>query len=211
MQNTFTVFGKEMRQIFSGPVAYVVLASFLMLTGLFFFDLFSNYSQILGYASMYQNPAMMERINVNEMIMTPLFHNITIILILVLPLLTMRLYSEEKRAGTDELLLTSPISVASIISGKFLAGMTFYLLLLLMTVHFPAILFKYAHPDLGTVLTGYLGLLLMGGCFLALGLFISTLTQSQVVSGFVTFTALLVFWLLGWLAEGQAGLVGDVL
>jgi len=211
MRNIMTIFGKEMRLIFSGPVAYVVLASFLLLTGFFFFDLFANYSQILSYASMYQNPAMLEQVNVNQMILTPLMHNISILLMLIVPILTARLYAEEKSAGTDELLLTSPIRVSEIISGKLLAGLAFYLLLLMLTIHFPAVLFKYANPDLGTALSGYLGLFLMGAAFISFGLFVSTLTDSQVVAAISSFALLLIFWILGWLAESQSGLVGEVL
>jgi len=211
MRNVHAILGKELRQIFGGPVAYVVLVAFLVLTGFFFYDLFVNYNQIMGYAGMYQNPQAMEQMNVNDMILTPLFHNINVILLLIVPLLTMRLYSEEKRAGTDELLLTSPVSIWQIITGKYLAGLAFYFLLLVLTVHYPAILFKYAKPDLGKVLAGYIGLFLMGGAFVAVGLFISALTKSQVVAAISGFSILLLFWILGWIAESQTGMVGDVL
>lgn len=209
MRNALTICSKELRQIFGSSVAYVVLAAFLMLSGFFFYDLFSNYSQILGYAGVYQNPAMMEQVNVNDMILTPLFHNINVILLLVIPLITMRLYSEEKRSGTDELLLTSPLKVGHLITGKLLAGMAFYLLILVLTFHYPAILYKYAQPDFGKIVAGYLGLFLMGGSFIAFGLFASTLSKSQVVAAVISFSFLLVFWILGWIAESQIGVVGD--
>ncbi len=211
MRNILAICGKELRQIFGSSVAYVILAAFLMLTGFFFYDLFSNYSQILGYAGMYQQPGMMEQVNVNDMILTPLFHNINVILLLIVPLITMRLYSEEKRAGTDELLLTSPVSVGQIVTGKLLAGVVFYLLVLVLTFHYPAIVAKYAAPDVGKIVAGYLGLLLMGIAFVAFGLFASTLSRNQVVAAVATFSVLLVFWILGWIAESQTGVVGQVM
>ncbi|HPM75906.1 MAG TPA: ABC transporter permease [bacterium] len=211
MSNLFTICGKEFRQMFSGPLAYVVMTAFLMLTGFFFYDLFSNYSQILGYAGMYQNPAMMQQVNVNDMILTPLFHNINIILLMIIPFLTMRLYSEEKRQGTDELLLTSPLGMNQIVLGKLLAAVLFYALLLLLTLHFPAILFKYASPDLGKLAAGYLGLFLMGCSFLAFGLFTSTMTSSQPIAAASSFGMLLIFWILGWVSESTPGTIGDLL
>lgn len=209
MRNIWAIADKELRQFFGGSVAYVVMAAFLMLTGFFFYDMVMSYNRYLGYTQM--NPAMMDQLNINDLIITPLFHNINVILLLIVPLVTMRLFAEERNLGTDEMLLTSPVSIGQIVTGKFLAAVAFYLLLLLLTGLYPAILFKYAKPDIGKLAAGYAGLILMGISFIAFGLFASTLTRSQVVAAIVSFAVLLVFWILGWLAESQAGVFGKIL
>jgi gliding motility-associated transport system permease protein len=209
MRNILAIAHKELQQIFGGSVAYVVMTAFFMLTGFFFYDMVMAYSRYLGYAQM--QPQYMEQLNINDMIVTPLFHNINIILLLIVPLLTMRLFAEERNNGTDELLLTCPVSAGQIVSGKLLAAVAFYALMLAMTIVFPAILAKYAAPDPGKLVAGYLGLLLIGIAFISFGLFSSTLTRSQLVAAITSFAVLLVFWILGWIAESQPGVVGEVL
>lgn len=209
MRNILAMAGKELRQIFGGAVAYVVLTAFFMLTGFFFYDMVTAYNRYLGYAQM--QPQYMEQLNINDMILTPLFHNINIILLLMVPLITMRLFAEERDQGTDELLLTCPISVGQIVTGKFLAAFAFYALMLVMTLIYPAVLAKHASPDLGKLLAGYLGLLLIGTSFISFGLFASTLTRSQLVAAITSFAVLLVFWIIGWIAESQPGVFGEVL
>jgi ABC-2 type transport system permease protein len=209
MRNITAIAGKELKQFFGGSVAYVVMAAFLMLSGFFFYDMVMSYNRYAGYAQM--NPQMMDQLNVNDAIVTPLFHNINVLLLLIVPLITMRLFAEERNLGTDEMLLTSPVSVGEIVTGKLAAALLFYLLLIALTAVYPAILFKHARPDAGKLLAGYLGLLLMGGAFIAFGLFASTLSKSQVVAAIVTFAVLLVFWILGWIAESQVGTFGQAL
>jgi ABC-2 type transport system permease protein len=209
MRNVLAIAGKELRQSFSNSVAYVSMGGFLILAGFFFYDMVTSYNKYMGYAQM--NPQMMDQINVNDLIVSPLFHTMNVLLLLIVPLITMRLFAEERALGTDEMLLTSPISVGEIVTGKMIAALAFYALLIAMTAVYPAILLKYARPDLGKLLAGYIGLLLMGGAFISFGMFASTLTRSQVVAATVSFTVLLVFWILGWLAESQQGAVGGVM
>jgi ABC-2 type transport system permease protein len=208
MRNILAIAGKELRQTFNGAVAYVAMGAFLILTGFFFYDMVMSYNRYMGYAQ--QQPQMMDQINVNDLIVTPLFHNINVLLLLIVPLVTMRLFAEERNLGTDEMLLTSPIGIGEIITGKLLAALIFYVLLIALTLVYPAILMRYAKPDIGKLLSGYAGLLLMGAAFITFGLFASTLTRSQVVAAIVSFTVLLVFWILGWLAESLTGPVGGV-
>ncbi|MDP8224369.1 MAG: ABC transporter permease subunit [Candidatus Lernaella stagnicola] len=209
MRNILAIAGKELRQFFGGAVAYVVMTAFFMLTGFFFYDMIMSYNRYIGYAQM--QPMYMQQLNINDMIVTPLFQNINVILLLIVPLITMRLFAEERNQGTDELLLTSPVSIGQIVTGKLLSALAFYALLLVMTFVYPAILAKYAMPDLGKLITGYVGLLLMGACFISFGLFASTLTRSQLVAAITSFAVLLVFWILGWIAESQPGIVGEVM
>ena len=140
-------------------------------------------------------------ININEFMIRPLLSNTAIILLFFLPFLTARAYAEEKRSGTIELLLTSPLSDLQIILGKFLGVFTLFLLMLSVTAIHMGILFWYGEPELGPLLSGYLGLILMGGSFISVGLLVSSATRNQVVAGVVSFSILLLFWVVSWMAD----------
>jgi ABC-2 type transport system permease protein len=122
-------------------------------------------------------------------------------MLFLFPLITMRTYSEEKRSGTIELLLTSPITDIEIILGKFLGAMLLYAAMLAITTIHIAILFIYGNPEWKPIVTGYLGLLLMGGCFLSVGLFISSLTKNQIVAAMATFAVFLMLWVINWIGQ----------
>lgn len=202
MNNIWAVCKKEISTYFTSPIAYVVITVFLVLTGFFFHSLiwwFNTQSM-----QMARNPRMLEQLNINQMVYSPLFHNISIILLLVIPLLTMRLFAEEKKIKTDELLYTSPISINQIILGKYLASLVVLLVMLALTGILSIFTFSYGNPELLPVLNGYLGLFLMGTAFMAIGLFFSSLTENQIVAAVLTFGALLLFWILNW-AAGSAG------
>ena len=127
--------------------------------------------------------------------------NTTVIMLFLFPLITMRTYSEEKRSGTIELLLTSPLTDVQIILGKFLGAMLLYAVMLAVTLIHMAVLFIYGNPEWKPIATGYLGLLLMGGCFISLGLFISSLTKNQIVAAMVTFAVFLMLWVINWIGS----------
>jgi ABC-2 type transport system permease protein len=127
--------------------------------------------------------------------------NLTVINLLVVPLVTMRTYAEERRSGTIELLMTSPVTDLQIIVGKFLGAMSLYAAMLGITLVHMAILFVYGNPEWKPIASGYLGLLLLGGCFVSLGLFFSSLTRNQIVAGMFTFAVLLLFWILDWVGS----------
>jgi len=142
-------------------------------------------------------------VDINQQLIRPLFLNASVILLFVLPLITMRTYSEEKRSGTIELLLTSPVTDVEIILGKFLGAMTLYAAMLGITVIHMLVLFSYAspRPEWTVPVIGYVGLLLMGGCFISVGLLISSLTKNQIVSGMITFAVFLLLWVINWIAS----------
>jgi len=142
-------------------------------------------------------------VDINQQLIRPLFLNASVILLFVLPLITMRTYSEEKRSGTIELLLTSPVTDVEIILGKFLGAMALYAAMLAITVIHMLVLFSYANPkpEWTVPVIGYIGLLLMGGCFISVGLLISSLTKNQIVSGMVTFAVFLLLWVINWIAS----------
>jgi ABC-2 type transport system permease protein len=148
--------------------------------------------------SQFQGPQAM---NVNQQLIRPLVQNVTILVLFLMPMVTMRTYSEEKRSGTIELLLTSPITDWQIILGKFLGAMSLYVACLAVTLIHVGLLFLYGHPEWKPILTAYLGLLLLGGCFISLGLFISSLTKNQIVAGMVTFAVFLLLWVITWIGS----------
>ncbi|HEX2694772.1 MAG TPA: ABC transporter permease subunit [Acidobacteriota bacterium] len=209
MKNLWSITKKELKAYFTSPIAYAVIAVFMLLVGFFFYSLvwwFNSQSM-----QMAQNPAYAQQININQMVYSPLFHNISIILLLMLPLLTMRLFAEEKKIGTEELLFTSPISVNQIILGKYLASLVVLAVMLLLTGLLSLFAFAYGNPETVPVLVGYLGLFLLGAAFIAVGIFFSSLTENQIVSAILTFGALLLFWVLSWATSSAGGMWKGVL
>jgi ABC-2 type transport system permease protein len=209
MKNVWTITRKELRAYFTSPIAYVIFTVFLVLVGFFFFSLINWFNSMS--LQMAQNPTYYSQLNINQQVFGPLFHNMSIILLLMLPLLTMRLFSEEKKIGTEEMLYTSPISVAQIIAGKFLASLLVLLGMLGLTMILVAFTFFFGNPEIMPLLTGYLGLFLMGAAFIALGIFFSSLTENQIVSAILTFGSLLLFWIINWASASAAGFWKDVL
>ena len=139
--------------------------------------------------------------NVNEQLLGPVFSNMTVIILLVLPLITMRTYSEEKRSGTMELLLTAPLTDLQIILGKFVGAMGLYGAMVAITLIHVGMLFVFGTPEWKPIVTTYLGMLLMGGCFISIGLFISSMTKNQIVAGMTTFVVFLMLWIVNWIAS----------
>jgi ABC-2 type transport system permease protein len=203
MKNILAITNKELRVYFTSPMAYVVIAMFLLVNGYLFYNIVM-FAAEQGMRMM-QFQQSLPQINVNEMIFRPIFHNMAIIMILTLPMLTMRLLAEEKKARTTELLMTSPVTLNQIILGKYLATVLVFASMLLLTGFMPAMMEYFADLKWVPVLTGYLGLLLLGGVFLSLGLLASSLTENQVIAGFVGFGLILLIWLLGWMAKADSG------
>jgi len=198
------VFKKEMRLYFGSPMAYVVGVFFLVISGWFFAQIFFFYTGASMQAAM--NPAMAGgALNPTENIMRPLFSNMSVVLLFVMPMLSMRLFAEEQKSGTIELLLTYPVRDGEVLLGKFLAALALYALLLAFTLLYPGMVMHFGRLELGPVLSGYLGLLLLGAGFLALGVFLSCLTENQIVAAFATFGVLLFLWVIGWGADFAGG------
>lgn len=195
MRNIGIIVGKELRSYFVSPIAYVLLALWAFIFGYFFWVALGSF---LKYGMEMQMSGQMYPMNINEEIIRPLLQNVAVIGLFFVPMITMRLFAEEKRTGTIELLATSPIRDSEIIIGKWLAALALYCCLLLFTaVHF-LFLFKYGNPDWKPLLVSYLGLLLEAGGMLAIGTFISSITKNQIVAGVATFGVLILLWVLGW-------------
>ena len=203
------IFKKEMRLYFTSPVAWVVFTMFLLIGGYFFYSIFAFYTLASMQSAM--NPAMGRDLNVTDSVMRPLFSNISVILLLLMPLVTMRLFAEERRSGTIELLLTYPVRDGAVLAGKYLAAFALYAIMIALTLLYPGIVVYFARLEWGPVLTGYLGLMLMGATFIAVGVCASSLTENQIVAAITTFGVLLLLWVLGWSADYAGGTAGRVL
>jgi ABC-2 type transport system permease protein len=196
VRNVLAIAGKELRSYFASPMGYILIGLFALLFGAFF------RVYLTGFAERSQQMAMGGgAVNVNEWMIRGVLHNVAIIILFIMPMVTMRTYAEEKRSGTMELLLTSPITDVQIILGKFLGAMGLFAAMLLVTAIDIAILFRIGNPELKPVLAGYLGLLLLGGSVLSVGLLISSLTKNQIVAGVMTFAVFLLLWIINWFAD----------
>ena len=200
MRNILAITQKELKSYFSSPIAYIVIGLWALMYGYFFVALlnfFVRQSMQMNQFGM-QGPQAM---NVNQQLVRPLLQNVLILILFLMPMVTMRSYSEEKRSGTIELLLTSPITDFQIVLGKFFGAMALYGTMLAVTLIHIGLLFVYGRPEWKPIATAYLGLLLMGGCFIAVGLFISSLTKNQIVAGMVTFAVFLMLWIITWIGS----------
>jgi gliding motility-associated transport system permease protein len=198
MRNILAIAHKELKSYFSSPIAYIVLGFWALLYGYFFVAILQYFVRQSMQMSQFQGPQAM---NVNQQLIRPLVQNVTILVLFLMPMVTMRTYAEEKRSGTIELLLTSPITDWQIILGKFLGAMSLYAAMLAVTLIHLALLFVYGRPEWKPIVTAYLGLLLLGGCFISVGLFISSLTKNQIVAGMVTFAVFLLLWVITWIGS----------
>jgi gliding motility-associated transport system permease protein len=188
LRATLAIVERELRAYFLSPVGYAMLTVFLLLSAVFFYLPLS-----LGEGSL-----------------RAFIYNVVIILIITLPALTMRLISEERRSGTIEILMTAPVTDAQVVMGKYLGSLGFYAVMLLATLQFPIALEIVSDPDRGPIITGYIGLLLFGGTFVAIGLLVSALTKSQVTAAFVTVGVLLLMLLLDWFSGSGTGWLAEI-
>jgi ABC-2 type transport system permease protein len=202
MKNVLLICFKELKGYFVSPIGYAVMALFALIFGFGFYTATRDMVQ-LGFraAAMGQQQPM----SVNDQVIRPLLGFAGTIALFLIPMITMRLVAEEKKTGTIELLMTSPITDTEIIVGKWLGAVLLYMCVLGMSVINVAMLFLWGKPDLKPVLVAYLGLLLQGCCLLAIGTFVSTTTRNQIVAGGVTFFVSLLLWLLSWFTAFDSG------
>ena len=205
MNNVLAIARKELRSYFASPIAYILIGFFLLPFGVFFYLYLDNFVKQSMQMAQYGGA-----INVNQGVIRYVLQNASVIILFIMPMITMRTYSEEKRSGTIELLLTSPVTDVEIILGKFFGALGVYAAMLAVTLLYMAILFVYGNPEWRPLVAGYLGLLLMGGTFIALGLFISSTTSNQIVAGVVTFVVFLLFWIIGWFADSAGPVIGPI-
>jgi ABC-2 type transport system permease protein len=206
---TLAIFKRELLLYFLSPIAWIVLSSFLFILGFIF------YGELVTFvAAARQAGAGLGQgatVDVNLQVVTPFFFNIGFVGLFLLPLLTMRLLAEERRQGTLELLLTYPVRDLEVVLGKYLAALALYALMLAGTFWTVGVLVRYGNPDPGPILSGYLGVFLYGGAFIALGLMLSSLTENQIVAATLSFILFLLLWLLQWGSTMVEGAASEVL
>jgi len=197
MTNMIAIARKEWKGYFASPIGYVVIGMYALVFGYFYtVGLAWFIRQSMQGPQMGGGP-----MNINQQMIRYVFLNSTVIFLFVVPLITMRTYAEEKRSGTIELLMTSPVTDFQIVMGKFLGAMSLYAAMLGITLVHMGVLFAYGAPEWKPMLSGYLGLTLLGGCFVSVGLFFSSLTKNQIVAGMFTFAVLLLLWVIDWVGS----------
>jgi gliding motility-associated transport system permease protein len=208
MTNILAIAQKELRSYFASPIAYIVIGMWALLYGYFYASLLAYFVRQSMQMSQFGGA---QPVNINEQMIRLLFQNVTILVLFLMPGITMRTYSEEKRSGTIELLLTSPVTDMQIILGKFFGAMALYAAMLAVTLIHIGILFIYGNPEWKPIATTYLGLLLFGGCFISVGLLISSLTKNQIVAFTASFGVFLLLWIIDWMGTFAGPTVSSLL
>jgi ABC-2 type transport system permease protein len=203
MRNVFVIAWRDIRAVFVSPIAYVVLTGFLLLAGWFFFNLLGQfnrmvtiYSGLEGYDTTW--------LNLNDAVIAPLLQNLAVVLLIVIPMLTMRSFAEERSSGTYELLFTSPVRVSEIVLGKFLAGLFMVTLMVGLTLLYAGILLFFGNPEIGLLGSGFLGLYLVAVSYVAVGNFTSALTSNQIIAAVSSLVILLLLFVISWPADGAS-------
>jgi ABC-2 type transport system permease protein len=191
MNSTLTITRREFRSNFDSPIAYVVIALSLLFVGWLFFSQFWT---------------------INRATVGPLFYYLPWAFVFpIIPAVTMRLFAEEKRTGTIELLITMPVRDRDVVLGKFLATLALIAVLLVLSLTFPITISRIGNLDWGPVWVGYVGLLLEASAAISIGLFFSSLTENQIVAFFLTLCSLFALWAVGFLSSDTNGVLGNVI
>jgi ABC-2 type transport system permease protein len=196
MKHIGTIASRELKSLFVSPVAYVVLTLWSVIAGTFFLASVLGFDERLQRAQQMQAFQAMSEMNLNDHLIEPFIGSMWVILLFLLPAITMGLVANEKANGTDELLMTSPLSIWEIVLGKFLAGSGFVLLLTAIVAFFPALLFYYGEPEVGKTLAGLLALLLVSISYVAIGVFASSVTRNQLIAFVLTMVLLLIIGMM---------------
>lgn len=207
MKKVWTIASREYRSYFTSPIAYMLIAGFLFMVGfMFFFNLKNFHLESMQYQQ-YGREAM----SITQGVTSRLFGNMNVILLFLTPLITMRLFAEEHKNQSIALLFTSPLTLTEIILGKFISAVLLLSTMIAPTLLYAVILFATGNPDPGPILTGYVGTLLMGSSFIAIGTICSSTTENQIVAAATTLTSSLMLWLLPWATYSAGGFWADVI
>lgn len=185
----YPIFKKEFKSYFTSPTAYVMIGLFILISSILF------YVNLMSQTAEYN-------FNLNYM---------SLILILIVPILTMKVLADERKSGTEVLLITSPTSLTSIVVGKYLAAFAVFLVMTAITFIYPIILAVLGEPSVPEIIGGYVGFILVGAAFIAFGVFASSLTESQIISAIVSVVCLLIMWLLQGIAPALGGMWSNIL
>lgn len=195
-----SVYIKELSIYFSSPIFYVMACIFTCIAGIFFYNSMVYVSLLSTRIAQYQATTGLA---MNDILLRPIFADISMLIVCIVPVISMRLYAEEKAQGTIELLFTYPVSDLKVLAGKYLAGLTVLVCMLAMTAVLMVVMSLITSPDWGVVLSSYLGLILMGAAILSLGVFASSLTKNQIIAATLTLGLVLGFWVIGWFAAAS--------
>ena len=209
MKSSWIIAKRDLSTFFNSPIFYVVTTVFLIIYSYIFINILSFFSMQSMQSAQLQQMGI--ALNINEMVIEPSFENMAVILLLIIPIVTMRSFSEEKKSKTIRLLFSSPIHLKEIILGKFLACMIVVMVMVLLSSYSVGFLFLIAEPDIGPILTSYLGIFLMAGCYVSVGVLASSLTENQIVAAVITFGFSLFMWIIGWGAQSADSTTGQVL
>ncbi len=199
MRNTLAVYVREVRSYFTSPIFYILACVFMVVVGNTFKDSFFEFAtKTMQALRMAQNYRMSIPLGSVNMVAQQMFSYINFLFLLIVPLLTMRLYAEERKNGTMELLMTSPITTVQVLLGKFFSALTIYTVMLALTVSFNIIMMieSGGKLDWGPILSSYLGSMLLGGAIISIGMFFSSLTENQIVAAATTLATIMGLWLL---------------
>jgi ABC-2 type transport system permease protein len=203
MRNIFVIAERDFKAYFTSPIAYVVLTIFILLSGFFFSLILTNMVEMTSMRAMQsaQTGQPPPAVDIPGEVSRAFLNVLSSIMLFIFPMITMALFSEEKKRGTIELLLTAPITDFQVVLGKFLAAAAFYVVLLLSTLVEMGVLYMYSSPASGPILSAYLGILLYGLAVLAIGMFISSLTENQIIAAVLSFGTVLMFMLVDALSR----------
>ena len=196
---------RELRSLVFSPIAWIVWTLFLFVAGWFFFSSVYQFSAIVAtYAGMGQEGAL-DRLNLNDFVIAGLFQNLLVLFLFLVPALTMRGFADERRQGTDELLLTAPVTPGQLVAGKYLGLLAVALVLVAGAGFYLVLITRYGDPEKGPILTGLLGLTLALAALVALGFAVSSTTRSPVVAAVGAFVTFLLLFVVDWPAESTSG------
>ncbi len=209
MRSAWIIAKRDLGSFFNSPIFYIVTTVFLILYSFIFFNILNFFSLQSFQAGQLQ--AIGIDLNLNEMVIEPSLQNMSVILLMIIPIITMRSFADEQKMKTFRLLLSSPVHLREIILGKFLACMIVVAVMVLISSYSIGFLFLLGEPEPGPIVTGYLGVLLMAGCFVSVGIFASSLTDNQIVAAVLTFGFSLFMWVIGWGAQATGSTTGQIL
>lgn len=212
MKGIIAVYRREVGSYFVSPIAYIVVGLFLLVCGWFFYSILTYFIAQSVTAQMRSQMGAPPAMDVPGLVLQNFFGIVSTIILFLLPMLTMGIYSEERKRGTMELLMTSPLTEFQIVFGKFLASLTLLLVMLAPTLIYQFIMAAYAEPGIPwrVLWSGYLGLVLLGAVLMALGAFISSLTESQIIAGVATFAVFLLLWVLDFGARDSGSTWSEI-
>ena len=208
LSKALTVAKKDFKAYFNSVVAYVLLTTFSGVMGFMFVAILNSY---VDQSSRPDRMQMGRTLSLVDNLIKPIFGNMNVIFLFVIPAITMRLIAEEKRNNTIELLMTSPLNLSEIIFGKYLSAWAFAIVMIAMTLPYPFTLYLGAKPDWAVVMMSYMGTILMVGLSISIGIFFSSLTDNQIIAYITTFGSLLLLWILNWAAYSSSTMMADVL